>query len=397
DDFGRWDERLKSFIDIAGEKMDYWSLHFYDFPNISNGLRQLRRGSNIEAVLDLVDHYSELKLGHRKPFLISEYGSQLHEYYRKPWTPTADAEILRSGNAMLMQFLERPDQIHQTTLFAIGKAEWGRRSDDWPYLWRMMRRANERDTDLSDDREGPWVWTEVIKFFQLWSDVNGTRVMTTSDELDLQAHAYLEGDVGHIVMNSLEDFESMTVSPAMVLPSDATVESVQIKLLDYPEGAPRLSTSTQRDLPELITLAPNATAVLSVTFSKVVEPTATASESRYYATSYLKRIEANQPNTFAIESVDVGDSGMAVLRLGVGRDHGFSPFPTSVTLNGHELAVPSDIRGDNEQADRQRFFGLVEVPVPYGLLGENNEVTVRFADTNGHVSSAALKVVTTSR
>ncbi|WP_139062112.1 hypothetical protein [Ochrovirga pacifica] len=78
-DFQRWTNRDKLFIDVAGEKMDFWSWHLYDFPAIG-GRVDLRSGSNVEATFDMHDQYSMLALGHTKPYVISEYGAQTHDY-----------------------------------------------------------------------------------------------------------------------------------------------------------------------------------------------------------------------------------------------------------------------------------------------------------------------------
>lgn len=42
--FDQWDERWKRFIDEVGPKMDFYSIHLYDFPGISGGKEQYRKG-----------------------------------------------------------------------------------------------------------------------------------------------------------------------------------------------------------------------------------------------------------------------------------------------------------------------------------------------------------------
>ncbi|MEM9253030.1 MAG: agarase [Planctomycetota bacterium] len=396
DDFGRWHERFKSFVDIAGDNMDFFSIHLYDFPGISRGKVRLRRGSNIEATFDMIDQYSELKLGHRKPYLISEYGSQMHDWFNQPWEPEIDGNILKAGNAMVMQFMERPDQVLKAALFAMPKAEWGRRSAEWPYSWRMMRRANEGDADLSDDNEGPWVWTEVIKFFELWSEVDGTRVYTTSSNPDIQAQAYADGQRLYLILNNLDDHPH-DIQPHLVAPNFPLPTGARVRLMDYPQGEPRLVETELRRVPETYTLPALGTAIFAIDYPRPITPRQSASEAKYFATDYLQPIEKRQPIRFDIPNVELGEHGQATLRLGVGRDHGHSPVPASVRLNGRPLRLPDNLRGDDTQADRQRFFGLLEIPVPYNFLRDNNTVIVTYPDTNGHVSTAALRVVNLSR
>ncbi|XPF95447.1 hypothetical protein ACM9HF_05375 [Colwellia sp. RE-S-Sl-9] len=82
--------------------------------------------------------------------------------------------------------------------------------------------------------------------------------------------------------------------------------------------------------------------------------------------------------------------GEAVIRLGVGRAHNKSLTPV-VKINGAEVAVIEDIRG-HDLKTRPEFFGVLEIPVSYDLLKENNTITVNFPDTGGNVSSVTMQV-----
>ena len=52
---------MKMFIDRAGAYMDGFSVHLYDGINVT-GTDTKRSGSNSEAVLDMVEAYSYIKL-----------------------------------------------------------------------------------------------------------------------------------------------------------------------------------------------------------------------------------------------------------------------------------------------------------------------------------------------
>jgi len=75
DNFKNWEERMKLFIDVAGDKMDFFSIHMYDFNkhHFNNGTNfdgpVNFKGSRAEATIDLVENYSKLKLGYVKPLL----------------------------------------------------------------------------------------------------------------------------------------------------------------------------------------------------------------------------------------------------------------------------------------------------------------------------------------
>ncbi|MEZ9138790.1 MULTISPECIES: hypothetical protein [unclassified Shewanella] len=186
DNFERWETRDKAFIDIAGNNMDFISLHFYDFPAFQDRT-EIRAGSNIEASFDMLEHYMQLTLNEVKPFLVSEYGAQTHSLFNQPWLPYRDWFHLKAINSQLMSFLERPDQIEMAIPFIPVKAEWGRISDTVPYYTRLMRQKFEKVGDTGDE----YVYTDMVKFYQMWSEVNGKRVDSFSTDLDFQLNAYV--------------------------------------------------------------------------------------------------------------------------------------------------------------------------------------------------------------
>ncbi len=61
DNFAGWTGRWKLFMDIAGAEMDFWTIHLYDFPSISNGKKRYRKGGNMEATFDMMEQYSMMK------------------------------------------------------------------------------------------------------------------------------------------------------------------------------------------------------------------------------------------------------------------------------------------------------------------------------------------------
>ncbi|MEM1108885.1 MAG: agarase [Planctomycetota bacterium] len=395
DNFQRWEKRFKTFIDMCGEHMDFYSIHLYDFPSINNGQVKLLTGSTIEATFDLIDHYSQLKLGHQKPYVISEYGSMHHDWARDPWMPYLDWLHNKSANGQIMQFLDRPDLMAKTINFSMPKAEWGWNTEhNFPYRHRIMRRVSEGDRNPNNNREGPWVWSDQIQFFQLWSDMRGTRLLAQTSNLDLQTHAYTHGKSVHVAINNLDD-EKQKVRIAFHgtdgdSPTRATVKN---HFLQGENG--KLKTKVFKSPPQTLTLQPGATMVVEYRFPNSLRPDKTAREIKAFADDYLQPIQDGAPVNFEIPVPDKGEYGVATLRLGVGRDHGHARFPSQITLNGQALEIPTNFRGDDSQADRTRFFGLLEVPVPFDLLKESNAVTLTFPDTNGHVSSAALRIFNT--
>ena len=130
--------------------------------------------------------------------------------------------------------------------------------------------------------------------------------------------------------------------------------------------------------------------ILEYTFSNAILIDETTTETKYYATTYLQPIIANQTTNFQVNDVLKSTFGEAVLRVGLGRLHGASLQPT-IKVNGTLVDVPENWRGDN-QAQRERFFGVLEIPVPFSLIQADNTVSVEFGDTGGHISTLTLQV-----
>ena len=388
--FSHWDSNWKTFIDIAGEQMDFFSLHLYDNPSGSTNVldTQYRSGSNVEALLDMIEHYSMLTLGEIKPFNISEFGS-LAVADDIPYDPKNDWVDVRSYSTILMQLLERPDRMIQTIPFMMVQAEWGRSDNGYPYPTRLLYDADEL-TGSPKDNDGPFVFTERIKYWQLWSDVRGTRVDTIASDPDIQTDAYVDGTNVFVIVSSLDHTGPQTVD-LNLFGGSLDADTIEVKCT-YADSAGNVILD-QYATNELtaITLPASSTAVIKYVFSGPVVQSRTSIEKKYYATSYLQPISAGSAINFSITNVNVSALyGEVVLRLGIGRAHGLSLQPT-LMVNGTVVPVPVDFRG-YDQLTRDQFFGVIEIPVDYELLQSNNTVSVQFGDTGGHVSSVALQV-----
>ena len=51
---------------------------------------------------------------------------------------------------------------------------------------------------------GHWEWSGYIRWYELWADVDGTRVETPSSDPDIQVDAYVDGSTGFLILNNLE-------------------------------------------------------------------------------------------------------------------------------------------------------------------------------------------------
>ncbi len=382
--FQQWEDRWKRFIDELGPKMDFYSIHLYDFPGISNGKKYFRKGSHMEATMDMIEHYSTIKYGKVKPWLISEYGAQCHDWYNQPWSPYRDWLFIRSFNAMMMQLMERSNHIIKAIPFSIVKGEWGRNAEDVPYYWRLLRQTGE-----PNNAKGDWVWTDVIKFYELWQNVNGNRALSSSSDIDIRVDAYAKGNKAFVILHNMDHKDAKVNLKTLGIPSNSITKANYKKL--YLNGSrPVLFEKNYNGEISTVNLEKDATVVIEYYLNASLQFPQIIKEQKVYASQYKKAIKSNEAIRFNVDGVSISNKGgKATLRVGIGRPLMLSRAP-QIIFNGKPIIIPFDYRG-GQQKDREVFFGVLEIPVDYNLIKKDNVVEVKFIDNGGFVSSLALQ------
>lgn len=397
-DFKRWEYRWKQFIDLTGNDMDFWSLHFYDFPckqKYTKGkisyIKKYRKGSNLKASLDMLEQYSMLKFGEIKPMVISEYSVQAHRYRDLAWTPWRDFLYVKSANAMLMTFMDHPQSIAMAIPFFMLKSEWGRTKEGHPYRSRLFRQQFEKEGEKGKQ----WVYTDLIHFYKLWADVKGKRVDITSSSLDIQTDAYVDGKKAYVILNNLtEDKASLNLNN--FYQQDNGLKQLKIKHHYSPFNSVEIEREGIVDEKVLktnldkIDLEPEGTMVLEYTYKKPIKFKATKEEVKYYAEEYYQPIKANKEILISIKNVETAKKSTAVLRIGIGRDHNKTLKP-EILVNGQVINVPYDYSG-LPQTERDRFYGVLEIPIDTNLLKRDNKISIKFSDDGGHLASVTMRV-----
>lgn len=397
--FQLFDNTWKTFIDGAGEQVDFYSIHLYDGHDNSN--HQFRSGSNVEAILDMIEQYSVISTGDAKPWVISEYGFYSPHYKSTPYSKQEDWWNIRSFSSIMMQLMDKPDQIMTSMPFFILKALWsgnaGVDSDGHRYPSRLFVLKDELDGSINvTNNDGEWVFSEMEKFYQLWSEVKGKRIDSKPSDLDLQTDAYVDGNTLYLIVNNLEA-DDVEFNFNLNENNNTQINSISYKHLYYndAQSAPELAQGDLDNNAKQFTVNAHATSIIKITYASDIVVNETSTETKYYADKFKQQITANNSIQFAINDVQTSTtSGEAVLRLGLGRAHNLSLEPT-ITVNGTNLIVPKDFRG-YDQKTRDSFFGVIEIPVPYHLLQKNNTIDVRFDDTGGYISSMTMQVFETS-
>ncbi|WP_152286210.1 T9SS type A sorting domain-containing protein [Flavicella marina] len=382
-DFGHWNDSMKMFMDTAGDNMYGFSTHLYDGINVT-GQDSKRSGSNSEAILDMIENYSMIKWNKVKPHAITEYGA-IEKGYGDDYSDLASVQTVASINHILFNLLDREDRICVSIPFITGKATWHITPENnyQPYgavLWKPT------NIGVPVDQIEGWEYTPRIFFYELWKNVKGKRVFIKSDNPDIQTHAFIDGSKMYVALSNLDDNEQ-TVNLKM-LSNLAGLESIQTKNLKiFPQKYPLFDINTSTTAPEQIHLIKDEFVMLEYNFSDDIIFDNSINMKNYYATNYLEPISTNNTINYTFSNVAQGN-GYATLRMSIGRKHDVTKQPT-VLVNGVQVPVPTNYKG-YDQANRDDFFGMIEIPVPSQLINENTTVSVTFPDNGGHISSMIL-------
>lgn len=382
-DFWHWNTRMKVFMDTAGESMDFFATHIYDGRNVEGDFNY-RSGSNAEAILDLIEAYSYKKWGKVKPHLISEYGYTSKGLVGKPYSPELNGTCLVSYNKILMSLMDKPDRLLKAVPFITGKGSWfyndKRNPDQHPYPWVISRKLSN----------GTYKYTHLIKFYQLWKDVEGKRIDITSNNPDIQVNAFAKEGKAYIAINSLAD-EVQEVALDFLNKSNSIISNTTLRRLYLNDkGIPKLVFFTNISELKTLELKVGETVILECDVN-AYEFENSLHEQNYYTKTYLQEIIANKTLEFTIEQVSIGKKGRASLKMGVARAHNLSKQP-KILVNGKQVEVPTNWAG-YDQKPRKEFFGVIQIPVEFNYLKEgNNQVEITFPDNGGRVSSLILNV-----
>ncbi|MBI9057106.1 MAG: hypothetical protein JEZ01_04995 [Labilibaculum sp.] len=376
-DFRHWNERMKLFMDLAGDEMDFLSYHIYDGKNVTGG-DSFRSGSNAEAIMDVIDAYATIKWGKTKPILMSEHGITRPDWIGSPYSELRDWKNIRSINHQMMQFMDRPDQIAKVVSFITAKAKWFKTPENHPYPWVSMRKVN-----------GKYEWTHLIKFYEFWKDIQGSYSDIQVSDPDILAHSFIHENKAFIALSNLEHNEKNIDLNFINLPK---VKSLKIRRLYLSEGKPNLDIKSLDTKIKHLSLAKDEAVILEYTFEDNITQSETLQNRNYFADEYLLPIEDQRAIKFNIKGID-SNVQRASLKIGIARPLDKS-LNASLAFNGKNIKFPSDWKG-YDQSDRTKtgFFGVMEVNIPSEIVKEDNTIEISFNGNGGRVSSVKLSVL----
>ena len=381
-DFQNWETNMGLFLDIAGDQLDAISYHLYDGIN-QVGQENKRSGSNNDAIMDLVETYSYQRWGIIKPHAITEYGG----IAKKEFSLISNMQSIRSQNAMIFGLMDREDRLEISIPFTTDNATWHitKANDYLPYKAVLWRAEN---MGVPKNQITGWVYTNRIQFYELWKAVKGERVFVSTSNPDIQVQGFLDEKKLFVALNNLDDNAQQVALDLSSIKSN--VKDLLVKSLTiYKEDFPRYYEKTVSSIPEVFSIDPAETIVLEFNLNNTITFKNQIKSNRYYSSNYLVPIQADKELIFEFNDVALG-VGFAKLSMSLGREHDLSKTP-EVLVNGEKVEVPSNWKG-YDQANRKKFFGAIEIPIPMNFIMKNNTIKISFPDAGGHLSSLILDV-----
>uniref|UniRef100_A0A7S2BR83 Uncharacterized protein n=1 Tax=Haptolina brevifila TaxID=156173 RepID=A0A7S2BR83_9EUKA len=366
--FSYWQAEMGYFISKAARSVDFLSCHLYD---TEKGLQpeetdNFRAGSNTQAILDLHEAYSASRTanGAPLPHLISEYGGGFKMSMALPYEPAHDWFVLRGVNGKLLELLDRPDRLVKSIPFIVGRATWDVEVGNKSYPFALWRQAA--------DHKGPWLRTALWLFYELYSELDGHRVSSRSDQANLQAQAFANSSGScWLLLNNLLDSE-ITVSIDWGALSGAP--SLHIKRLYYDTATARPTLSSTENATLLrhphLTLMPYEAVVLRVQGATGQPEGATQVRSDVVHHSQRTLVPAHSAGVtheFPVAlSGGTAAASVARIRVGFGGPYGVASCPPNITLDGQAWVYDAEavIGGHINQAPTGESFLLVDVPRP---------------------------------
>jgi hypothetical protein len=316
--------------------------------------------------------------------VISEFGGIAGSTY----SDINNVQSIRSQNAMLFGLLERQDVTELTIPFTTGKSTWHitEANNYLPYKAVLFKPV---PFGVPLDQVTSWEYTDRIYFYELWKNVSGDRIELNSTHPDIQIQGFRDENKLFLGLNNLDDFDR-SVSLQLQSVTGATLNDVRIKsLIINPNEEAQFTDQTTLVLPESYNLKANETVVFEYTYDNTFSYDNAIILNRHYTNeSTVQAITANSSMTYTFSNVPSSSIASATLRMSIGRKHDKSKSPT-VVVNGQTLSVPTNWMG-YDQANRDDFFGMIEIDVPAESLQASTSVTLTFPDSGGHLSSLVL-------
>lgn len=391
DNFERWENFSKPFIQQTVPEVDFFSLHpyeRYDVQNDGSVERQvLQSPGRVSAQLDLIRNEQLVTHGEAKPVSLTEYGSfnfsirnsdppDYGNYARdeQQW------DLSRDVREQLLIYLNRPDVVLNATPFIA------------PVDFRNETPTNAVGDNVLFEKDAAGDWSETIvgNTFRAFAPVQGHYIGIDGLSGDLQSAAFRDGDKVYLLLNNLLETQQQLDLDVLV-GNFGTITSVSADRIFRTAGG--VNTYLQDvDLTnsfENLVLNAQEGAVLTFTLDDPAGTLVDIAETTFFGDQTVADL-ATDP-TISIDA-EIQDAAKAILRLGYSLPSE-SPEAFTALINGNQIMISAGAQGIDD-GDGGFFSREIEVPLAF-LVDGTNVVQLDFADNQGFFSTAALVVTST--
>ncbi len=388
---------MKEFIDNTECKLDFYSFHVYDYltwNNTENDFTgRISTGLPIEGVLDLMQNYTKNQYGKDVQLVFSEHGGYIYQnqdgaldFLANKYFPGSGFEfemkrrsisnfiMVNSAIANTMTFMNHPDIVKKAVPFILLE------SFDWdPYYYSSLLVADNFTNKTK------WQESQLIHFYEFFKEVKGRRVQSVCADLDIQQHAFVDGNKLFIVLNNLSDKKEML---KLNLP-EVGIQSMQIRRLGRNEDlTPYIEENVVSSL-EGLKIEGYEKMVITVEYQDVVKEKRYINEVPYYGDKITKQFSGS--SQFKVEIPDLEGAQYAILRVGISRPAGTNK-QLEIAINNNRLTIPYEDHA-HKLENNDEYASTKIIRIDTSMLQNSNSIIVKFSEGKlGGVGSVVLRV-----
>jgi agarase len=393
--FQRWDDVVKPFIDTAGADLDFYSVHPYERYSVQqNGdfARDIEQSpGRVTAMIDLIQNHHQNIHGDQRQISFSEYGSFNRLATNPDGTPNIGNyardeqqwDLARDVRDKLFVFLNRPDTVLNATPFVA------------PRDFRQDTPTNPLADNVfwEQDASGDWQETIVGNMFRLYAPVQGEYVGISGDNKNIQSVAFRDGDTVYLLLNNLLASDQQ-LDLQVLAGGLGTVNSASIDRVFRDNGVNTfINDSDITSNFQNLTLNGEEGAVVTFTLDSADDILFQTNEQTFYGDQVVSELDLPTGRSPIIGiDADLSEAINAVLRLNYNRPSDM-PEAFDILVNGNLLTIQSGGLGIDD-GDFEWFSREIDIPLEF-LINGSNEIQVDFEGNGGFLSTAAL-VVTSS-
>ncbi len=398
DDYLRWNNTVKPFIDIAGADLDYYAIHPYERYDVqSNGTVQRpvkQSPGRINSQIDMMLNQQEKTHGNRLPISMTEYssfnrgvnGNTANGSYTGYDRDVQQWDQSRNLREQLLLYINRPDAILSAVPFIFANH----------FSNEIPTRDSADNVIYERISNGDYIETIIGKTMRMYARVKGDYINVEGSNEDLQAVAFRDGNQLYLLLNNLLD-SPQALDLNLLLGGMGTIDSAEITRVYRDASAGNVFVADQ-DITNTFSdlmLNPKEGAVLTFDISNDVDYTRLVFDDTYFGDQVAVELNdgflGRSPEITI--NADTTDMIAAKLRVGYSRS---GPDSFLVSINGNSIPVASGIRGVDDEEFGLIDDGLIsrEIDVPLEFLNDGENL-LRFTFTGaGFLSSTALIVTT---